>query len=74
MAFSPEAGLNISATVVVGAGRVVEVAATLALVESVELLAPPHDARPATRSAVMILFMTLVYTTMAFTKIPNSET
>jgi hypothetical protein len=45
MAFSPEAGLKISATVVVGAGRVVEVAATLALVESVVTDDPPHAVR-----------------------------
>ena len=42
MAFSPEDGLKISAIVVVGAGRVVEVAATLALVESVDADDPPH--------------------------------
>jgi len=41
-AFSPEAGLNISATVVVGAESVVEVAATLALVESDDADEPPH--------------------------------
>jgi len=35
-----------------------------ATVESVELVAPPHDARPAMRSATRSLFMTLVYTTM----------
>jgi hypothetical protein len=42
IACSPEAGLKISATVVVGAGIVVEVAATLALVESDDADDPPH--------------------------------
>jgi hypothetical protein len=42
MACSPEAGLNISATVVVGAGSIVEGAATLALVESDDADDPPH--------------------------------
>ena len=41
-ASSPEAGLKISATVVVGAESVVEVAATLALVESDDADEPPH--------------------------------
>jgi hypothetical protein len=45
IAFSPEAGLKISATVVVGAGVVVGGAATLALVESVDADDPPHAAR-----------------------------
>jgi hypothetical protein len=44
-AFSPEAGLKISATVVVGAGRVVGVAATFALVESDDIDDPPHAVR-----------------------------
>jgi hypothetical protein len=42
MAFSPEAGLKISATVVVGAGRVVEVAVTLASVALDDEDDPPH--------------------------------
>jgi hypothetical protein len=42
MACSPEAGLKISATVVVDAGSVVEVAVTLALVESDDADDPPH--------------------------------
>jgi hypothetical protein len=40
------------------------VAAITATVESVELVAPPHDARPAMRSVIRSLFMPLVYTTM----------
>ena len=43
-ASSPEAGLKISATVVVGAAIVVGVARTLALVESVDADDPPHAA------------------------------
>jgi hypothetical protein len=42
MAFSPEAGLKISATVVVVTGIVVELVATLALVVSVETEDPLH--------------------------------
>jgi hypothetical protein len=42
MACSPEAGLKISATVVVGAGIVVGGAATLELVESDDADDPPH--------------------------------
>lgn len=46
MAFSPEAGLNISTTVVVGAGTVVVVVVTtLALVESDEADDPLHAVR-----------------------------
>jgi hypothetical protein len=42
IACSPEAGLKISATLVVGAGSVVEAAATLSIVESVDAFDPPH--------------------------------
>ena len=42
MAFSPEAGLKISATVVVVTAMVVELVATLALVVSVETEDPLH--------------------------------
>jgi hypothetical protein len=49
--------------VVVARGTVV-VAAITATVESVELVAPPHDARPAMRRTARSLFMPLVYTTM----------
>jgi hypothetical protein len=42
MACSPEAGLKISGTVVVGAGMAVEATATLALVESDDAFDPPH--------------------------------
>jgi hypothetical protein len=42
IAFSPEAGLKISGTVVVVIGTVVEVAATLAPVESDDADDPPH--------------------------------
>jgi hypothetical protein len=41
-AFSPEAGLKIAGTVVVGAGSVVEVAATLASVALEDADDPPH--------------------------------
>ena len=64
MDFSPDGGLlRAGSVVVVGRGTVV-VAVITATVESVELVAPPHDARPAMRSATRSLFMTLVYTTM----------
>ena len=64
MDFSPDGGLlSAGSVVVVGRGTVV-VAVITATVESVELVAPPHDARPAMRSATRSLFMTLVYTTM----------
>jgi hypothetical protein len=43
--FSPEAGLKISTTVVVGAGIVVEVVTALALVESDEADDPLHAVR-----------------------------
>lgn len=42
MAFSPDAGLKISGTVVVVAGIVVELVATLALVVLVETEDPTH--------------------------------
>jgi hypothetical protein len=48
----------------VGVVATVVVLAITAAVESVELLGPPHDARPAMRSATRSLFMPLVYTTM----------
>ena len=47
-----------------GVAAPVVVVAVTAAVESVELLVPPHDARPAIRSAARSLFMALVYTTM----------
>ena len=62
MDFSPDGGL-LSAGRVVVVGKVT-VVATTGLDESVELLVPPHDARPAMRSMTRSLFMTLVYTTM----------
>ena len=42
MASSPEAGLNISAIVVIGVKSVVEVAMAFALVESDDTDDPPH--------------------------------
>jgi hypothetical protein len=63
--FSPEGGLlSAGRVVLVGVVATVVVVAVTAAVESVELLVPPHDARPAMRSATRSLFMTLVYTTM----------
>jgi hypothetical protein len=50
--------------VLVGVVATVVVAAITATVESVELVAPPHDARPAMRRAARSLFILLVYTTM----------
>jgi hypothetical protein len=58
--------------VVVARGTVV-VAAITATVESVELVAPPHDARPAMRRTARSLFMPLVYTTMGITRCPDSD-
>ena len=48
----------------VGVATTLVVAAITATVESVELVALPHDARPAMRSVARSLFMPLVYTTM----------
>ena len=48
----------------VGVATTLVAAAVTATVESVELVSPPHDARPAMRSAARSLFMPLVYTTM----------
>jgi hypothetical protein len=63
--FSPDGGLlSAGSVVLVGVVVTVVVAAITATVESVELVSPPHDARPAMRSAVRSLFMPLVYTTM----------
>jgi hypothetical protein len=56
--------LSAGRVVLVGVVVTVVVAAITATVESVELVAPPQDARPAMRSAVRSLFMPLVYTTM----------
>ena len=53
--------------VLVGVVATVVVAAITATVESVELVAPPHDARPAMRSVARSLFMLLVYTTFMVT-------
>jgi hypothetical protein len=64
MDFSPDGGLLRAGSVVVVARGTVVVAAITATVESVELVAPPHDARPAMRSVIRSLFMPLVYTTM----------
>ena len=64
MDFSPDGGLLRAGSVVVVARGTVVVAAITATVESVELVAPPHDARPAMRSVTRSLFMPLVYTTM----------
>jgi hypothetical protein len=62
MDFSPDGGLlRAGKVVVVCKGTVV---VTTGIVESVELLVPPHDARPAMRSVTRSLFMPLVYTTM----------
>jgi hypothetical protein len=62
MDFSPDGGLlRAGSVVVVARGTVV---ATTGLDESVELLVPPHDARPAMRRAARSLFIPLVYTTM----------
>ena len=58
----------------VGVVATVVVAAITATVESVELVAPPHDARPATRRAARSLFMPLVYTTMVVSRIPDPDT
>ena len=57
----------------VGEVATVVVVAITAPVVSVELLAPPHDARPATRRATRSLFMHLVYTTMRMRRIPDSD-
>jgi hypothetical protein len=63
--FSPEGGLlSAGRVVLVGVVATVVVVAVTAAVESVELVAPPHDARPAMRRAARSLFMPLVYTTM----------
>jgi hypothetical protein len=62
MDFSPDGGL-LSAGRVVVVGKVT-VVATTGLDESVGLLVPPHDARPAMRRTARSLFMPLVYTTM----------
>ena len=63
--FSPDGGLlSAGIVVLVGVVATVVVAAITATVESVELVALPHDARPAIRSAARSLFMALVYTTM----------
>ena len=51
----------------VGVVATVVVAAITATVESVELVALPHDARPAMRSVARSLFMPLVYTTFMVT-------
>jgi hypothetical protein len=64
MDFSPDGGLLSAGRVVVVARVTVVVAAITATVESVELVAPPHDARPAMRRTARSLFMPLVYTTM----------
>ena len=56
--------LSAGRVVLVGVAATVVVVAVTAAVESVELLVPPHDARPAIRSAARSLFMALVYTTM----------
>ena len=64
MDFSPDGGLLRAGSVVVVARGTVVVAAITATVESVELVAPPHDARPAMRRAARSLFIPLVYTTM----------
>ena len=64
MDFSPDGGLlSAGSVVVVGRGTVV-VAAITATVESVELVASPHDARPAMSMAARSLLIPLVYTTM----------
>jgi hypothetical protein len=63
--FSPDGGLlSAGRVVLVGVVATVVVAAITATVESVELVAPPHDARPAMRRTARSLFMPLVYTTM----------
>jgi hypothetical protein len=63
--FSPDGGLlSAGRVVLVGVVATVVVAAITATVESVELVAPPHDARPAMRRAARSLFIPLVYTTM----------
>ena len=63
--FSPDGGLlSAGRVVLVGVATTLVAAAITATVESVELVAPPHDARPAMRSAARSLFMPLVYTTM----------
>ena len=59
--------------VLVGVATTVVVAAITATVESVELVALPHDARPAMRSVARSLFMPLVYTTMRMRRIPGSD-
>ena len=66
--FSPDGGLlRAGRVVLVGVVATVVVAAITATVESVELVAPPQDARPATRRATRSLFMSLVYTTFMVT-------
>ena len=63
--FSPDGGLlRAGRVVLVGVVATVVVAAITATVESVELLAPPHDARPAMRMTARSLSIPLVYTTM----------
>ena len=63
--FSPDGGLlRAGRVVLVGVVATVVVAAITATVESVELAAPPHDARPAMRTVARSLFMPRVYTTM----------
>jgi hypothetical protein len=65
MDFSPDGGLLRAGSVeLVGVATTVVVAAITGTVESVELVAPPHDARPAMRRTARSLFMPLVYTTM----------
>jgi hypothetical protein len=63
--FSPDGGLlSAGSVVLVGVVATVVVVEFASVVESVELLVLPHDARPAMRSMTRSLFMTLVYTTM----------
>jgi hypothetical protein len=56
--FSPDGGLLSAGRVVVVCKGTVVVAVITATVESVELVAPPHDARPAMRRTARSLFMT----------------
>jgi hypothetical protein len=73
--FSPDGGLlSAGRVVLVGVVATVVVAAITATLESVELPGPPQDARPATRRAARSLFMPLVYTTMAVSRIPDPDT
>ena len=73
MDFSPDGGLLSAGRVVVVGKVTVVVVATTATVESVELLVPPHDARPAMRRTARSLFIPLVYTTMGITRCPDSD-